>query len=79
MDIFHNDHEVLQIGGLTIENQLGSVIITGAIEITGDDAGKQQAQALLEFAQALRDACDGLNVNEQVQAQAPKWIDNPFA
>lgn len=78
MDIFNNDDEVLNIGNLSIENQLGSVLIHGDVQIGTDDIGRMQAQALYEFATKLlqsvnRAQDDGAVINRDADS-----IDNPF-
>lgn len=78
MDIFNNDDEVLNIGNLSIENQLGSVLIHGDVQIGTDDIGWMQAQALYEFATKLLQSVnqaqdDGVVINRDADS-----IDNPF-
>ncbi|AWY19352.1 hypothetical protein LP123_12685 [Moraxella bovis] len=83
MNIFDNDSEVLQIGALTIENGTGSVILSGDVEITKTQAGKAQAQALFDFAQALCAVFDDLD-SQGLPATADKdpskvvMVNNPF-
>lgn len=83
MNVFDNDSEVLQIGALTIENGTDSVIISGDVEIAKKQAGKAQARALLDFAQALCGAFDELG-GQDLPATADKdsskvvMVDNPF-
>lgn len=83
MNVFDNDSEVLQIGALTIENGTDSVIISGDVEITKTQAGKAQAQVLLDFAQALCGAFDELD-SQDLPATADKdpskvvMVNNPF-
>lgn len=80
MNIFDNDHEVLQIGNLTIENGTQSLLITGDVELTKTTTGKEQARALYEFAQALMtkfDTMDDLS-SEPPQYKEPTFVDNPF-
>lgn len=76
MDIFNNEHEVLTVGNLTIENRLGSVIIHGDVQITADDAGP--AQALADFAQKLLLATKTPSTQDMT-VKATEVIDNPFA
>lgn len=80
MNIFDNDHEVLQIGNLTIENGTQSLLITGDVELTKTTMGKEQARVLYEFAQALMakfDAMDDLS-SEPPKYKEPIVVDNPF-
>lgn len=77
MNVFENDHEALQIGALTIENGFDEVIICGDVAISHDEAGKQKAQALYDFAQALLVAMDK-SPQPQPKAQEALKITNPF-
>lgn len=81
MNIFDNDSEVLQIGALTIENQTECVVISGDVQIGKDQIGKEQAQALLAFAQSLCSRFEELGELPQQQDIAPKpshQVANPF-
>lgn len=81
MDIFNNDHQVLQLGNLTIENHHDSVLIVGDVEIGKSLDGKHQAQLLYDFAKALLERFDELDDTE-LSAQHPqnpsKLVQNPF-
>lgn len=81
MNIFDNDSEVLQIGALTIENQTDCVLISGDVEINQDQVGKEQAQALYDFAKALLDKFGDLGdlpayIEKPVKASSQ--VTNPF-
>lgn len=81
MNIFDNDSEVLQIGALTIENQTDCVLISGDVQIGKDQIGKDQAQALYDFAKSLLDKLDGMgdlpkNIERSVKASTQ--VANPF-
>lgn len=81
MDIFNNDSEVLQIGGLTIENGMDSVLITGDLQIEKSVLGRQQARALYEFMQELMvkfETLDDLPERLSDDTQQAIWVDNPF-
>lgn len=85
---FDNDHDVLSIGGLTIENGLDSISIYGELEIYPTTDGLLQAQALQDFANALVAKLEGMknltnqsnhtNDNANLQVKNEK-ITNPFA
>ena len=78
MQIFQNDHEVLNIGNLSFENQQGKVIIHGEVEIGMDETGRAQAQALLDFAKSLVVAQTQASVETELD-NVNDSIDNPFA
>lgn len=77
MNIFENDHEVLQIGSLTFENQYDSVIIVGDVQIGHDDDGRKKAQALYEFAKNLLESMDKPK-QDLPPMQAQGLVSNPF-
>lgn len=80
MNIFENDHEVLQIGALTFENQYDSVIITGDVEIFKNQNGKEQAQALYDFAKNLLESLEKADLTTQMPpTKEAGVVDNPFA
>lgn len=84
MEIFQNDSQALQIGALTIENQPDSVVISGDVEIGKTASGKEQAQALYDFAKNLLDTLSQLEKDGGLLAELPKaddadTVENPFA
>lgn len=79
MDIFNNDHEALQIGSLTFENQWDSVIISGDVQIFKTPQGKEQAQALYDFAKQLVARLDSSELTDEPPAPMPiNQVANPF-
>ena len=81
MDIFNNDSEVLQIGGLTLENGMDGVLIVGDLQIEKSVLGRQQARALYEFMQELMvkfETLDDLPERLSDDTQQVIWVDNPF-
>lgn len=81
MDIFNNDSEVLQIGGLTLENGMDGVLIVGDLQIEKSALGRQQARALYEFMQELMvkfETLDDLPERLSDDTQQAIWVDNPF-
>lgn len=81
MDIFNNDSEVLQIGALTIENHTDCVVIVGDVQIDKTATGRQQAQALYQFAKQLVDTLEQCqdDTDDLVQPKPSKTLPNPFA
>lgn len=83
MDIFNNDHEVLQLGSLTIENHTDCIVIAGDVEINKSLDGKQQAVMLYNFAKQLLERFEMLDEQELSNVKQPhiptKSVQNPFA
>ncbi|AKG16560.1 hypothetical protein AAX09_01475 [Moraxella bovoculi] len=82
MDIFNNNHEVLSVGGLTIENHVGQITIYGDLNIAPNEAGRKQAQLLADFfgklAQSTKDFDRDDSLNSNLTAQSTEKVDNPF-
>lgn len=79
MDIFDNEHEVLTVGDLTIENRFGSVVIYGDLEIMPDDLGRKQAMVLSNFFDKLAKATHNSGFdNITLTTEANEMIKNPF-
>lgn len=88
---YDNDHQSLQIGELTFENQTDKVIVYGDIEIHKDKQGLSQAlklQKLFDLMVAELQATDskaGLQDSLEKQGllddqeQSSKEVDNPFS
>lgn len=60
MDIFNNEHEVISIGGLNIENRLDKVVIYGDVEIDKSANAMHQAKLLHDFTTSLLAALTAL-------------------
>ncbi|WP_435979402.1 hypothetical protein [Psychrobacter sp. DM4] len=82
---FANNHQSMQIGGLTIENQRDKITIYGDIDIRFDELGYEQAQKLHELTskvlQAFKDDDSYSNQEKEskhINDQSDKNIDNPF-
>ncbi|TFW11326.1 hypothetical protein E4L96_22215 [Massilia arenosa] len=76
---YANEADVLQIGGLQVENRVDRVTISGDIDLTADQQGLANARALHLL---LADIVAHLE-SKQLPAQLPppksKKVDNPFA
>ncbi len=82
---FANNHQSMQIGELTIENQKDKLIIYGDIDLRFNELGYEQAQQLHELTtkvlQAFKDNDSYSNKeveSKQISDQSDRDIDNPF-
>jgi hypothetical protein len=65
---YANEADVLQVGGLTIENRLDRITIDGDIDLTMDQAGLEHAR---ELYQLLGKAVAKLEAQRDLPAQLP--------
>jgi hypothetical protein len=76
---YANEADVLQIGGLTIENRLDRITIDGDIDLTMDQQGLASAR---ELYQLLGAAVARLEAQQDLPKQLPKAdvkkVSNPF-
>ena len=75
---YANEADVLQLGGLTIENRLDRITIAGDIDLTADRAGLAHAHLLHRL---LGDIVAALEAQDLPAALPPPRIDrveNPF-
>ena len=76
---YANEADVLQIGGLTIENRLDRITIDGDIDLTMDQKGLDSAR---ELYQLLGAAVARLEAQQDLPKQLPKAdvkkVENPF-
>lgn len=77
---YANESDVLTIGGLTIENRLDRITVSGDIDLTADQAGLAHARALHRL---LGDVVKQLEAHKDLPQQLPppavETVDNPFA
>lgn len=82
MNYFGNDTEAVTVGGLTLENGIGEVLIHGAdtIRRDGDSLFRIRAfiQRLTEIESALMRDLDG-DGPASTEIVPPAVVDNPFA
>jgi hypothetical protein len=76
---YANESDVLQIGGLSIENRVDRITIAGDIDLTGDQAGLESARQLQQL---LNDVVAKLEAQKELPARlaapAVKTVSNPF-
>jgi hypothetical protein len=77
---YANEADVLQIGGLSIENRLDRITVSGDIDLTADQDGLADARALQAL---LNDIVAQLAARSDLPQQLPppavQTVDNPFA
>lgn len=77
---YDNEADVLQVGGLTIENRLDRITIDGDIDLTMDQAGLRQARELYQLLGAAVARLEAQrDLPEQLPAPQVTKTANPFA
>ncbi len=82
MDYFRNDDEAARVGGISIENRLGAVILHGSMTIVASEESLRLVRSLSarlrEIEKALEEnVSEGREVPVQVIADL-ETVDNPF-
>ena len=75
---YANEADVLDIGGLQIENRLDRITLSGAVDLTADKAGLAHALALQQLIDATVTRLQSMQL-PAVLPQAPaRRVPNPF-
>jgi hypothetical protein len=75
---YENESAVLQIGGLSIENRLDRVTISGDIDLTADKAGLRDARALHQLLADVVARLEAQKLPDQLPPPAATTVANPF-
>ncbi|RZT10411.1 hypothetical protein SAMN05216319_1131 [Duganella sp. CF402] len=75
---YKNESDVLQIGGLSIENRLDRVTICGDIDLTADKAGLRDARALHQLLADVVARLEAQTLPDQLPPPAVATVANPF-
>ena len=75
---YQNEADVLQIGGLSIENRLDRITISGDIDLTADRAGLADARALHQLLADVVAKLEAQALPDKVQPTGNKIVANPF-
>ncbi|MFT5097140.1 MAG: NADPH-dependent 7-cyano-7-deazaguanine reductase QueF-like protein [Psychrobacter okhotskensis] len=85
IDPFANDHQSMQIGELTIENQTDKIIIYGDIDLYLNEIGFEQAKQLNELTSKIIqhfEKTSQYTINDEVSKikddRTDGTVDNPF-
>lgn len=75
---YANEADVLNIGGLAIENRVDRVSLHGAVDLTRDRQGLSRARALHALLGAVLRELESGTLPESLPAPATKKVANPF-
>ncbi|MES2257201.1 MAG: hypothetical protein V4724_01720 [Pseudomonadota bacterium] len=75
---YANESDVLQIGGLTIENRVDRITINGDIDLTMDQAGQADARALHKLLTDVVAKLDAQTLPAKLPPPVVQSVKNPF-
>jgi hypothetical protein len=75
---YENEADVLDIGGLQIENRLDRITISGDVDLTADQAGLARARALQRLLGDVVAALEARPLPASLPPAASERVANPF-
>jgi hypothetical protein len=75
---YQNESDVLHVGGLTVENRLDRITISGDIDLTADQAGLADARALHQLLADVVAKLDAQSLPARLPPAARTIVANPF-
>ncbi len=75
---YENEADVLQIGGLSIENRLDRITISGDLDLTLDQAGLARARELHALLAAVLARLEAAPLPKRLPPPAVQTVANPF-
>jgi hypothetical protein len=75
---YQNESDVLNIGGLCIENRLDRISIHGDIDLTADHVGLADARALHQLLAAVVDWLEAQQLPDKLPPPVTSIVANPF-
>jgi hypothetical protein len=75
---YKNESDVLHIGGLSIENRLDRITISGDIDLTADKAGLADARALQQLLADVVAKLEKQTLPDQLPPAPSTTVANPF-
>ncbi|MRX06409.1 hypothetical protein GJ697_01010 [Pseudoduganella sp. FT25W] len=75
---YQNESDVLHVGGLTVENRLDRITISGDIDLTADQAGLADARALQRLLADVVAKLEAQSLPARLPPAATTIVANPF-
>ena len=75
---YQNEADVLRIGGLSIENRLDRITLSGDIDLTTDQAGPADARALHALLADVVAILEGQQLPDRLPPPEVSTVTNPF-
>ena len=76
---YANEADVRDIGGLQIENRLDRITLSGAVDLTVDQAGLAHALALQQLIDATVARLQSMDLPDVLPQAPARRVPNPFA
>lgn len=75
---YANESDVLQIGGLMVENRVDRITLSGDVDLSADQAGLAYAKQLQRLLGDVVAALEAQDLPARLPAPAVKTVPNPF-
>jgi len=75
---YQNESDVLQIGGLSVENRLDRITLSGDVDLTMDRVGLEHARALQQLLTDVVARLESQALPAQLAPAATRTVANPF-
>ena len=75
---YANEADVLQIGGLTVENRVDRITLSGDVDLTLDKAGLADTRALHKLLSDVLAKLEGSDLPDRLPPPDVKSVANPF-
>jgi hypothetical protein len=75
---YANEADVLAVGKLSIENRLDRITISGAVDLTADQAGLAHARRLHALLGQVVAQLEGMALPAELAPPTLSEVDNPF-
>jgi hypothetical protein len=75
---YANESDVLTLAGLTLENRLDRITVSGDLDLTADQAGLAHARQLQQLLTQVVAKLEGMQLPKTLPAVAVKTVANPF-
>lgn len=76
---YANEADVRSVGGLQLENRLDRITISGAVDLTADQAGLRHALELQRLIDATVARLQSMDLPATLPQPPEKRVPNPFA
>ena len=75
---YENEADVVQVGGLALENRLDRITISGDVDLTADRRGLEQARLLHDLLGKVVASLEAKDLPERLPPPDVKTVANPF-